>query len=174
MLLWQQNREMLETFIDLRRERAVLSKPERALSRWTEAIGVVGVVASLIFVGIEIRQNTRAVRGATYQSLAESSMTLLFRIADSPEVGAQISSWGRGEELDAEVTARVEALVMAYLRHLENAYYQMEEGTLDPEFLDNWAGNPTFALPHVRDFWAQRRPAFGGAFREYFEDRWDL
>ena len=63
---------------------------------------------------------------------------------------------------------------MAYLRHLENAYYQMEEGTLRPEFLENWSGNPTFGLPYVRTFWEQRKRAFGHDFQLHFERRWNL
>ena len=151
-----------------------MSREGRALSRWTEVVGVLGVIASLVFVGVEIRQNTQAVRGATYQSLTESSMDLLFRVADDPEVGAQIDAWGAGAELDPVVRSKIEALVTAYLRHLENAYYQMEEGTLRPEFLENWSGNPTFGLPHFGVFWGRRKRAFGRDFQLYLENRWDL
>lgn len=151
-----------------------MSREGRALSGWTELVGVVGVIASLVFVGVEIRQNTQAVRGATYQSLTESSMELLFRVADDPEVGAQIDAWGAGAELDPVTRSKVEALVTAYLRHLENAYYQMEEGTLRPEFLENWSGNPTFGLPHFGVFWERRKRAFGSEFQSYFESRWGL
>ena len=146
----------------------------RVLSRWTETIGVVGVIASLIFVGVEIRQNTQAVRGATYQALTESSLELLFRISEDPEVGGQIDQWGAGAELEPLVVSKVEALVTAYLRHLENAYYQMEEGTLRPEFLENWSGNPVFGLPHFGAFWERRKRAFGVDFQRYFEERWGL
>lgn len=133
-----------------------------------------GVIASLIFVGVEVRQNTQAVRGATYQSLTESSMDLLFRLADDPSAGVQIDAWGRGEEVEPQVRSKVEALVMAYLRHLENAYYQMEEGTLREEFLENWSGNPTFSLPYFATFWQQRKRAFGRDFQAYLEARWDI
>ena len=49
-----------------------MTESGRALSRWTEVVGVVGVILSLVFVGVEISQNTQALRGATYQALAES------------------------------------------------------------------------------------------------------
>ena len=62
-------------------------------------------------------------------------------------------------------------MVLAYLRHLENAHYQMLEGTLDVQYLDNWAGNPTFGLPHFPVFWEQRRGVFNPDFREYLEAR---
>ena len=150
-----------------------MEKPGAA-GRWTEVVGVIGVIASLVFVGIEIRQNTQAVRGATYQSLAGSSMDLLFYMADHPELNAERDAWGRGEQLSGPARARVEAVVLAYLRHLENAYYQMEEGTLKPELLENWAGNSTLSMPHFREFWSQRRGAFSAGFRDFLEARWDL
>ena len=40
-------------------------------SSWYELIGLLGVVSSLVFVGIEIRQNTSAIKGATRQTIAE-------------------------------------------------------------------------------------------------------
>jgi hypothetical protein len=101
-------------------------------------------------------------------------MTLLFQIADDPKVGSQINAWGTGETLDSLVVTRVEALVMAYVRHLENAHYQMEEGTLRPEFLENWASNPSLGLPYFREFWERRRNSFGQAFRDYLEERLSL
>ena len=35
-----------------------------------EIVGIVSVVGSLVFVGIEIKQNTSAVRGATQQAVS--------------------------------------------------------------------------------------------------------
>ena len=36
-----------------------------------EILGIVTIIGSLIFVGIEIRQNSLSIRGETYQSIAE-------------------------------------------------------------------------------------------------------
>ena len=35
-----------------------------------EILGIVTIIGSLIFVGIEIRQNSLSIRGETYQSIA--------------------------------------------------------------------------------------------------------
>ncbi len=43
-----------------------------ALSAIAALIGGAGVVATLIYLAIEIRQNTRAVRSASYQSFTDS------------------------------------------------------------------------------------------------------
>ncbi len=37
-----------------------------------ETLAAVGVIGSLVFVGIEIRQNTAAVRGATLQAISDA------------------------------------------------------------------------------------------------------
>ncbi len=39
--------------------------------KWIDLLGAVGIVASLIFVGLEVRQNTLISRGAAVQSITE-------------------------------------------------------------------------------------------------------
>ena len=46
-----------------------------------ELIGFVSVIASLIFVGMEIRQNTTAVRGATNQAISDQATELYLAMA---------------------------------------------------------------------------------------------
>ena len=46
-----------------------------------EIIGFFSVIASLVFVGMEIRQNTTAVRGATNQAISDQVSELLLTIA---------------------------------------------------------------------------------------------
>ena len=42
-----------------------------------ELIGFISVIASLVFVGMEIRQNTTAVRGATNQAISDQALSLI-------------------------------------------------------------------------------------------------
>ena len=53
-----------------------------------ELIGIVAVVASLIFVGLEIRQNAAATRGATQQQLVTGARNVTLTLADNPELAA--------------------------------------------------------------------------------------
>lgn len=50
---------------------------------FVELIGIVAVVASLIFVGLEIRQNATATRGATQQQLAASAREITMAGAEN-------------------------------------------------------------------------------------------
>ena len=46
-----------------------------------EIFGLTSVISSLIFVGVEISQNTKAVRGATHQSVSDQVSEYYLTIA---------------------------------------------------------------------------------------------
>ena len=47
-----------------------------------EIFGLIGVIGSLIFVGVEVRQNTAEIRGSTHQSVSEQVNELYLTIAE--------------------------------------------------------------------------------------------
>lgn len=51
---------------------------------WGQAGAVVAGVLSLAFVGWEIRQNTTAIRGSTYQAVADANVDWLLYLANRP------------------------------------------------------------------------------------------
>ena len=54
--------------------------------KFSDYMGTVAVVMGLVFVGLEIRQNTLAVRGATIQSVAEMGQANNLAALESPEL----------------------------------------------------------------------------------------
>ena len=46
-----------------------------------EIFGLISVIGSLIFVGVEISQNTQAVRGATHQAVSDQASELYLELA---------------------------------------------------------------------------------------------
>lgn len=59
----------------------------------SQIIGAVAVVASLIFVGVQLRQNTKAVRAQTSQAHAVGYQQIIAGISNSGEFA---SIWRRG------------------------------------------------------------------------------
>jgi hypothetical protein len=64
------------------------------LSVLAELIGAAAVVLSLIYVAVEIRQNTRAVQSSTYQDLVDRSDDFLLVLAQD---SALTDIWLRGD-----------------------------------------------------------------------------
>ena len=56
-----------------------------------EIFGLIGVIGSLIFVGVEVRQNTAEIRGSTHQSVSEQVNELYLTIAEDERLSKLIS-----------------------------------------------------------------------------------
>lgn len=107
-----------------------------------EALGTVGVIASLIFVGVQVQQGAAATRSATVLQLKDSWVQLNLATATSMELSV---AWRtvREDGWDADYHARdlVTGFFRTLLHNWSNAYYQYRNGTLEE---DQW-------LPHFRE-----------------------
>jgi tRNA pseudouridine-54 N-methylase len=102
-----------------------------------EIIGVVGVVGSLIFVGLEVRQSSAATRAANNAQVADSFRELNLVLASSPDLSRALVVVGG--ELDA-ASPEDKTMALAFLRALfhtwSNAHRQWMNGTLDPALFE--------------------------------------
>ena len=108
---------------------------------WLETIAIFGVIASLIFVGLEMRQSQRITLSAAYQARADSSMTLRMASLESETLQSARAKLGQGMGLD-QLTPE-EAIVLrerwnAQLVYLENMHYQYVSGFISEE---QWQSN---------------------------------
>ncbi len=133
----------------------------------TEAVGMAGVIASLVYVAIQVRQNSKlidqntlATRSSMVHETAVSYSRFFEVIAENPKL-ADIYRRGRnGEELDQNEITRFEALVEIYMSWLEdvdhqyksNLYFDEEDDTDLVEFMA-----PTYqallSSPYGRNWW---------------------
>jgi hypothetical protein len=105
-----------------------------------ETLAALGVIASMVFVGLEIRQNTVAVRGTTHQELVNASLSTLQQLAGDPVLASIIFrvnaiERGDGEWTDLNGVEGVQyfSYTRAMWRNQENAFYQNQLGLLTGE-----------------------------------------
>ena len=102
-----------------------------------EFFGGIAVLVGLIFVGLELRQNTEAVQADTLQSITEQSQDYLLLLASDGEINA---IWRQGvadlSKLDEGEASRFNFLYRAQWIRFQNAYLQWRRGTLDD---NDWA-----------------------------------
>ena len=97
-------------------------------------LAALGVISSLIFVGLEIRQNTIAVRGATFQELTSAGSEYMRAMAHNPEAATLwIKARNRPAELTAEEQLRFFYMGRTIWHDAQNAFLQYERGLLDEE-----------------------------------------
>ena len=107
-----------------------------------EFVGAILLFVSLIYIGIQIRQNTRATAAEVYQSRALGAQDYFLHQAADPELAdifLRIEEGGTDEinKLTDNQRRRYTAWHLAGLARLDNSYYQFIHGFLDPEYYDD-------------------------------------
>lgn len=101
-----------------------------------EIIGGIAIVCSLIFVGVQIRQNSEVSEINAYQDLI-SQITLMnsMRVQD-PEFADLFWRFDHGEPpRNGTERARLEAFLYMVFRHGDLAYRQYDKGLIDQDAL---------------------------------------
>ena len=126
------------------------------LNNWLQVVATIGVIASIVFLGIELRQNSDLMRAEIYQSRAEAIqetflvnqeseyiVPILVKMEQAHEQGATVPEVV--ELLTLEEKKRMSFFMKRQIRHLDNMYYQHELGLIDEEYMTWWkrivAGN---------------------------------
>ena len=100
-----------------------------------EAIGVLALVLSLVFVGLEIRQNNSIARAAAYQSIGITTAEMWMNIAF--EEDAARAAWLTPiDSLDAMGWVIQNGVWTAWTRMTETLLLQVEQGLLPQDALD--------------------------------------
>ncbi len=138
-----------------------------AVSAIAEVVGVIAIVVSLIYVSVQIRQNTKVARAATRQAIADSTESLGNDLLNNGEVAEIFVKHFNGEELSAVENLRLQARCFRDMQHWENIYYQFNEGLVSP---DQWAGfrKNLIALMGInayREYWDHEASHYSDGFR---------
>ena len=146
--------------------------PLEQLANIAEIVGVIIVVITLMFLTVQIRQNTRATKSASANE-SISTVSAWYR-----EIGksAQASTLFYNALADPESKSPDEWLQFVFALHglflaFQNSYYLAREGTLD----DRINQSLTEAIIGVKDqpgfqlYWRQRKSIFFPEFQGYVE-----
>lgn len=155
--------------------------PETNPGRVRTAIEIVtagGLILSLVFVGLEVRQNTLAVRGASIEALAAQSIEFVTAWSTDPVlpgVLARAADGGLPDDLQPDELSRLRLAYITALRSYESRYLQYRLGILDETVFEMLAGNAEFwKTPMFKAVWPSVRGQVGDEFAAFFSDRFDL
>ena len=109
------------------------------MSRIADIAGSIAVVLSLVYVGIQVRQNTRAIRATTYNTVVHNSLAILTPMYAQ----AEFTEYLQRVQSDPEAATPAEKLrfhinMLAAFRHWDNLYYQHRNGMLESEMWESY------------------------------------
>ena len=141
-----------------------------ALGAIGEVIGALAVVATLVYLAAQIRQNTKTVAANTFQSVSATASQTALQIAQSPDlVRVTVKLFQPDEELTIEEAMQAQLIFRAVFRNYENYYYQYSRGYFEEEV---WGGykktmSEQLAVPFGQQWWKNHQAAFGISFVEF-------
>lgn len=119
----------------------------------------IGVIAGILFLAFEIRQNTVISRGAAVQSIAEQVNDWQIEMASNENwirIQTFLNGGGTYSELSAEDQVRYLYVVTPTIRIMENRYRQVRLGIIDASELEVGGGKANthwYRSAHFADFW---------------------
>ena len=134
-----------------------------------EFVGAIAVVMSLLYLAIQIRQNTKTVRTSTYQSVLESSHRVNEYLADPQR--ERLYRMGRKDisHLTEDDRAQFGLLVGQIVGFYEGLFLQYQQGVIDDDFFLGRFNtfHRMICQPGLRVVWEERgRDHFSRSFGE--------
>jgi hypothetical protein len=136
-----------------------------------EIIGLLSVVSSLVFVGLEIKQNTTAVRGATQQAVSSQVAEMYRILTENERMADLVSKASKGinkSDISESDYVSFWSFQMMGFRRIENIYLQHKNGLLTKDAFSR-IGMDIYKTKIVRVIWEERKGDFEADFVEFFE-----
>jgi len=143
-----------------------------ALSAMAEFVAALFVLPTLIYLAIQFRQNTQAVKSATYQAINDSMTKNLENIT---EIECLIPLILKAQEnyssFSEEEKARYHFLHMTMFRRFEGVYIQRNLGLVPASMTDGYERSflSCVANSPIKDMWPAIRVGFGTEFANYMD-----
>jgi hypothetical protein len=140
------------------------------LSEWAnvaEIVASVAILGTLIFLAIEVRDNTRAVDSATFQEISRDLQSIIMAIPTEARDKART-----GQELAGPERRQYIAFVVMALRIMESWWQQWQVGTLPEDVFLSYITHMRVTLgdEFSRNVWTGPRDiSFLPGFEEYVD-----
>ena len=137
-----------------------------------EALAALGVIASLVFVAWEIRQNTIQSRAAAYQAIGLAAASTHESVAHDREMLENVFAKSPSE-MDQLDWWQFGHLMSGLARVCETLLHQTREGALPESAMDDlgcFGWRTVLDDPKTACVWPFVRPWVGTAFREFVEE----
>jgi hypothetical protein len=136
---------------------------------WLEGIGILAIVASLVFVGLQLKQSHEIALAEQYQSRAEATQSLFLSVLESE--GRFVDDGTPLSELSPEDLEVAYITVNWAWTQYDNHFFQYQAGFLDEE---SWIGlgrriERLYSSCEVRFFWEGNKAFYRQSFVEYVE-----
>ncbi len=144
-----------------------------AVGTIAEIVGAIGVIASLLYLAVQIRQSTKVARAETTKDLYLASRDAILQIASND---ALAKIWTNIRNFESEEIARQYAFYQSFFRLYELQYHLAEQDLLDSDIAESYtliirmfARTDFFST-----YWSKARGEFNVKFANYVDQQIEI
>ena len=144
-----------------------------AISAIAEAVGVIAIVVSLIYVSVQIKQSTEVARSAVDLELTTMGTDFHMRVAENPALArAYYMGMSDPESLTEDEKIQLYYLIPGVFLLMEGAHRQYVRGYLPESGWTPYEGLISYLLgnPIVREWWIDGPTVFSKDFETAVEE----
>jgi hypothetical protein len=139
------------------------------LNETIQTIANICVVLGIVFLALEVQQNTEAVRSATVNSLSEQTYETVRLALENPDIRKAVFAARRNEDLTEDQQQIMNLVFNASLRVRQNRYLQDQFGVLDEDVSSELGSGGIYRMGLFRDYWAVEKDRYSPGFQDYVE-----
>jgi hypothetical protein len=142
-----------------------------------EFVAAVGVIASLIYLALQIRQNTmqitqntKTVRSATFRGATQLFTQFMARLSENPELASIVFKANQSpSDLTPEHRLRFDSYAMEVFTIYEDLFFQAQDEMLDLKFWNSRQRNLVWYLdfPGFAAAWKRQSHTMSPEFRDF-------
>jgi hypothetical protein len=144
-----------------------------AIGAIAEALGAIGVIASVLYLAVQIRTNTKSQESTVQHSLHEETVSRMMAFAQDTDLAEKLvkanQSW---DELSVIEKAQVASFTRAVFKGFENIYLQHQRGFYSEEdFVGAIEAMRLNVRPSYFDrFWERDKITFRRSFQDFIDE----
>jgi len=135
-------------------------------------VGGIAVIVSLVYLALQIRQNTRMLRASALASTTQTYVSFNHLLGNNAVV-ARVFQVGLEDfsALDENERRQFLNLMRAIIISYEHVYQNFEAGLIDAEVWDRYLreGKRLLQIPHIATWWESRKHAYTKSFVEMLD-----
>ena len=142
------------------------------LSQSIQTLANIGVIAGIIFLAVEIRQNTETQRLSAVQQVLGLSYTNTMAAATDRSLNEAFERIQNGQELEVGQRSQLDNFLRAAVRASWQVFIQRQYGFIDDDiFFAYERGTPTVlrSQPWARDWWERTKNSYPENYRNWID-----
>lgn len=132
------------------------------------AVGALGIIVALVFVAMEIRQNTSAVRSASAQAVSAQSFAGTVLALEHPELRRALRAEAGGEPLSEDQNHMLVVYYRALLQIRLNQFAHAQAVNIDTATVARTGGGTKpYSTRFFREFWSYNAGQYPEDFQAF-------